>query len=463
MVLKRTSDYATFLLSLLHDKQAQFLTAFFKKDFVLAKKHAFELYKTHPGYLIFFCSVKDNENKKLLISLLKKDKPKDLQLVYKLLSSKDPDYDELLEFAEKYKNESFVNRCLRKAVFLRKYANSCPEDAKKELLVLLDEIDDFELYDFAIRNKIQIENRSGLNFIWYLAISTGSKEAGIDIIKRSTSFDDILKLLDCCSITSTGSSTHDLCIAYLTGGYSFELLKKAFANMKEDNSFLASKIVLALLIASKDESLLVLALFLTETIDFPEHYEIKLIRLFLYRYFLLFAHIEKGISQLDIKNIQVANLAYIWSDPAIVSGVKVGKMIKEFEKEIKAQIGVIDSMIRKFIDKNLVANAVSSFELKEKMSSFVVRSEVESFEIIATSPNTMFSNVLGDSCKYVFDKIICSDVRASCGTIHTIRSVPNAPFTNEVFENPLMPITDQVFISTFTNSIIRNGFIHKDR
>ncbi|KAM0681408.1 hypothetical protein GINT2_000610 [Glugoides intestinalis] len=456
MVIKKTTDYATFLLSLLQDKQAQFLNAFFKNDFILAKKHAFELYKSHPGYLIFFCSVKDQENQKLLISLLKKEKSVDLQLLYKLLISKEPVYDELLEFEEKYKNESFIEKCLRKAFFIRKYATLCPQNVKIELLALLDEIDDFELYDFAIKNKIQIENRSGINFSWYLLISTGCQQAGIDIIKRSTSFNDISNVLKHCSIDATGSLTHDLCIRYLTEGYSFDLLVKSFDNMKGDSLFLASKLVLALLIASKEERLLILALFLTETLDFPENYEIKLIRLFLCRYFLLFAQIEKLILQLDIKNIQVANLTYIWSDPAIVTRVKLGKMYNEFEREIKSQITVLDSTIRKFIDRKLVSNAVSSFELREKLTNCVVRSELQAFKIIATSPNTMFSEVLGNECKYIFDKITCTDIRSTSGTIHTIRSVPSVQFTKEVFVNPLMPITDQVFISNFTNSITRN-------
>ncbi|ELA41675.1 uncharacterized protein VICG_01308 [Vittaforma corneae ATCC 50505] len=298
----KTKSYLDSLIAKFYGKQSSFITAILNNDTSSAKKLAFELYKDHPAYLLFFCCINRDENRQIVLNLLGRSKQIDPHLLYSLLNSKSYTYDDLKAFIGNFKSGSFIDRCIEKAAFLKKhepYRGTKPENGSFdsdgiscELNKLLDGIDDFQLYKFAIENSIEITKRSSSNYLWYMLIKgcnigDTSKEAAKELILRTTSFQEIKRILSYYRVEEVGDDRYDIIIRYLSNGFSTDLLRQAFALLSKDQSFITVKIVLALLIASKNENLVVLALYLSQKYHFETNYEIALVNLHLCRYFLL--------------------------------------------------------------------------------------------------------------------------------------------------------------------------------
>lgn len=464
----KTKSYLDSLIAKFYGKQSSFIAAVLNNNVSSAKSLAFELYKDHPAYLLFFYCINKDENRQVILNLLGRCKQIDPHLLYSLLNSSAYTYGDLRELLTNFKGHSFIDCCIKKAAFLKKHesysgaeSEGISSDASSicyELNELLCVVDDFQLYEFAIRNDIEIKKRNSPNYLWYSLIrghklKSVSEEVARDLILKTTSFQEIKRILDYCKIEDAGDKRYNIVIKYLNAGFSTDLLRQAFVLLDGDQSFITVKIVLALLIASKDEGLIVLALYLSQTCHFEANYEIGLIDLYLCRYFLLFRQLMMKIEKLDIKNVQQHNLAYLWSDPMNVAKVRLNDYIKAFQNEIKNEIDGSEVMIRKFIDNNLVSSAVSCLELRSSLLNSVICDEIRQLKIKSTNPQTMFSELLGEECRYMFDKVTASDCRIPGGTIDTLRSVADQPFSSKIYENEFMKITDQNFIMNFERAI----------
>lgn len=448
----KATKYLELLLSKMDSGQINFMNALVKKDFESCKKIALELYKKHPGYLLFFCILRKDENRQMLLNLLKKYPSVDPHTVYSLVSSDSFSYEEIKGIAVQYTNTSFINICIRKKLFLKQHT----ADANNASLEsLLDQIDDFELYDFAIRNKITLKPRNTVNYDWYVLLRDNSVEMAKKLILKSNNFQEIQKILKYSGVFETGDGKYDILIDYITKGYSYDLLKKSFEIFEKDKSFLSIKLLLSLLIASKNEKFLVLALYISKCHFQADNYEISLIHLFLDRYFLIVDQINNMLLKLDIKNIQHHNTAYIWSDPMIVLNAKFQHNINGFMNEMSVEMDGLKDVTRKFIENNLISHAVSSFNLYCSLSESIIYKEIKSMSILATHPGTMFSDLLGDGCRYIFDKITVDDRRNISGTVNTIRSTAGSHFNKEIFNNEFMCISDSDFIDRFQSSTVK--------
>lgn len=71
-------------------------------------------------------------------------------------------------------------------------------------------------------------------------------------------------------------------------------------------------------------------------------------------------------------------------------------------------------------------------------------------KILSTKASTLFSDLLGAECSYMFNKITIYDEMECSGTISTIRSKKSESFKNDAFVNDIFPIKDSVFIEFFT-------------
>lgn len=464
-------NYFDMLISKLSDPQSRFVRAVISKDFVNAKKLAYELYKEYPQYLAFFCYIHLKDHKQILLAVLKKIKHVDPQLVYCLARSEYASYSELQHFLGRFPGSSFIECCIRKAMLLKRFEESSrvpsqtfsnkvpnfePDIEGEDLNRAVSEIDDFSLYSLAIKLKVEIDFNRSTNYQWYLVAKDKSVDSAIEILRRSSSFREVQELIlhfkdspiELSKLAEPGCA-HNILIKYLEGGYSSDILQRAWDNFCDENTHLNLKILLALLIASRDEKNLVLSFYLSHKHTSSDNYEIDLIHLFLSRYFMFHANIARMFERLEIKNIQHHNLAYIWSDPMILSSVRLSSSIKSFKTEIGEQISSIETNLRKFIDSNRIACAASLLSLREKLVDSVVFGEIESCKILCTEPKTMFSNFLGESCSYMFDKITTSDVRTETGSISSIRSRSVEDFSNSIFDNEIFPIRDKEFADSF--------------
>ena len=537
-----TNNYLRSFLAKFTSKETLFVNAILSENKESAKTIAFELYKKSPQYLLFYYLLNSKENKALILKLIESIKNLDGNLIYLLLKSEDFTHDELLPFKHKIHLNSFIGLCIEKQFFLKKYEKNFKpnlneqKEIAKELIELIRKIDDFALYDFALKHGIDFlkypcsqneftclkgenyiresqdanksnkatnsadnsinkshqslennldslynhpkdketiqnnsdqikvlssENESNsiqtmkntINMSWYKIIKNKDSASAREILLNSINFQDVKKVLDYCPIESTGFKTYDILIKYLKGEDPKELLSLFFTFLHEDGSFLSMKILLALLIATREEKLLLLALHLSETNKFEDNYEIQLINLFLCRYFLLFKNIRKNFESLDIKNVQVHNLTFIWSDPMIVSNIKLTDEISTFKREITKMVTDIENSIISSLDNFNIAISLSLIELRNKLKKSTICQEIQTRQIVSKSKFSMFSGLLGEKCEFLFDKIVIEDARSVAGSIPTLRTTPASKFSEDIFNNQFLNINDQNLITAIKKNL----------
>ena len=489
------NEYLKSILSKFTPKESLFVKAILSKNKESAKSIAYEIYGKSPHYLLFFYVLNKKENKPLVLKLMSSIRDLDLNLVYLLCKSEDFSYEDIKPFHSMIVSDSSIGLCIEKSLFLKKYSKISNLDTVErikistELTSLINKIDDFSLYDFAIKNQIQLVEKDGtitflgksdypeytkdnmssnfdmdtqdqsnllrnsVNMAWYKIIQNRDSEVARKLILLPTNISDIKKILDYCPLKDTGSLTYDILIKYLNNEDPKKLLESSFKHLVTDNSFISTKVLLTLLIATKDEKLLLLALQISESAKFEDNYEITLISMFLCRYFLLFSKIRKIFHILDIKNIQLHNLAYIWSDPMIVTNVKLSDETSHFRTEISNTLSNIEKSLVASLDNSNIAVAYSLFELRESLVNSVIANEVSSKKITSTSPFSMFSDFLGEPCRFLFDKLVVEDKRQPSGSIPTLRTVPEFKFSDKVFENDFMNITNPDLIASIQKNI----------
>lgn len=494
------SSYFDFIISKISGPQYQFVQAILSNNIEAARKLAYDLYKTHPQYLTFLLFRELKDSKKILLAQLKKTKTIDAHMFYQMINSPEFTYLELRDLSNRFTNSSFINKCIKKAMIIKKY--NSPEmtsgvaliDYKKneitrEIEDAIVEMDDFSLYKLALELGIDLKFESpdhnnillhSINFQWYLAKKYKNPENFISIITKLRSFSDVFNLI---SIYVPDNSTTgincllDLCdsnpeykilIKFLTNGYSLDLLEASWKVFQESSSMFKLKILLALLIASKSENYLVLAFYLTSSFyNFTganlnpsadnsnkkesENYEIELIHMFLNRYFLFNLGVMKLYEKLDIKNIQAHNLAYIWSDPMIIGDIPFKESVKAFKNEIKNEILTIESHLKEFIEMNRIANAASLLNLRSRLLDSMISKEIESRKILSTESSTLFSDLLGAHCSFLFNKSTVNDARESDGLLPSLFSKGSKDIKNDanaikcLLKNDLFPIEDPLF------------------
>lgn len=484
------------LLIRFSNKQSLFVNHILSNDMDSAKKVALELFKSHPQYLLLYCYLDMKESKELLFRALKNIKNIDLNFIYLLLRDNRILYDDIDDIVNKIDGDLFVNKAIKKAQFLKKYKFLSNDDSKEivfddvinvlengneektklkylnelrikkieikdknlkdsikeELNALLNIIDDFELYKFAIAHEIDIQENASKNLLWYKIIKLKDNLSAIQIIRESLDFLDIYKILCISDIKSVDAENYDILIDFLGKGYKRELLDKMFILYNQNQSFINTKILLALLIASKQENLLVVAFYISSVNKFEDNYEIDLIHLFINRYFCFHSNIQCLMKNLDIKNIQLINTAYIWSDPMIVSKTFFNSPRKVLINAISGDLKSMEASLKSYLTYNRVAYSYSLVKLIRNLKNCAVLSEIEEMKILSTERETMFSLLLGPECRYLFDKITINSKRISSGSIETILSKPLTKFSDDLFKNDYVEFNSD-FISTFKRLI----------
>lgn len=478
------------LFSKIMDEKSRFVKALMRNDEEEAIELANSIYKRHPEYLILFCFLYLIKYKRLLPIALKKTTSLDLNLIYLLAKSPEIEFFEFKDVFKQLNGSSFIELCIRRETLFKKY-NYTKEIDLTEFKDLMLALDDYSLYDFALRNKLEIQQKDTLNYKCYSVAKNKDFNNYKDIIKSTADFEMIknltnMYLADSKNITKMGdvqsqidrivvgnisdlkkqliveNPGHSILVDFLHRGFDMQSLKNMYDIYQRDQTFFNFKVLLAYLISSKKENLLILAFYLTS--DFYEksdnlsrtleaNYEIQLIHLFLNRYFLFHNNIKGIFKKLDIKNIQLINLSYIWSDPMIRCNLKFKDLIEGFNQERYIQLDECVTGIKNCIAANRIAHAASFYKLSKRIKDSVLNDEINGGRIISVDSRTMFSNLLGEFCTYLFDKVTEKDVIGVSGCIETLKSNPASDINDKIFINEVLNISDSKFIQYFKNLI----------
>lgn len=438
--------------------KTRFIKSILENDLNKAKSIALDLYKENkPQFLVFYLYINLSEEKQLLLSMFRNSKVSDPSLFYLISISNDFNYDEIYKLSSKYKNDNITELCIQKSMLIRKTKNNI-ETMDYEIINLISKLDDFELYSCALDNKIDVPKSESINYKWYLVKKDKNLESFNYILRNSIDFFEIKNLFDISGI-QPNQENHSILFDYFYSGYSFDLLFRFYQIYQNNINFLNLKIFLALLISSQKEDFLILAFYLSSDFYLNSNhkiseiselnYEIRLIHLFLNRYFLFHSNIREYIKKMDIKNIQMINLSYIWLDPLIITKRLNDNDSSGFLNEVSFEIKVTENNLKSFLEEDRIGHAVSLMSLRKRLMNSRVLAEVKEKRILSTTHQTMFSGLLGAHCSYLFDKITITSKRTIKGSINTIKSISDRKFGKVVFQNDIFPIADTKFIIHF--------------
>ncbi|RVD90583.1 hypothetical protein TUBRATIS_29900, partial [Tubulinosema ratisbonensis] len=185
-----------------------------------------------------------------------------------------------------------------------------------------------------------------------------------------------------------------------------ENVKKVYEIYQANKTFFNLKVLFYHLIASKKEEYLVLALFIAkEEKDSFENYEIQIIYLFLCRFFMLSKLIIQTFDDLNIRTIQHENFAFIWNDISLKSG-KEFPMKNTYLNLHMHSINMINNLVFSFIKVGKIDHAFDLLQTKESLCNSVLFKEVKEKKFFSVEKNNSFSNILGEKCSFIFDKIV---------------------------------------------------------
>lgn len=307
---------------------------------------------------------------------------------------------------------------------------------------LLDKLDDYDIYQYCVDNKIRLKERDTINYQYY-KIHIKEFDNVNTLLERVKSYKDIEYI-----INLTGISVHPECkinniVNFIKNGYNQEFCKSM---LNDANSFLSLydvKLVLANLIASKNNHNLVLALYVSKKylLVFSDNYDIDLIYLFLLKYFLFYEEILDMFKKLDIKNNQLLNMSYIWSDAYIILNKKNKLKNKDMKDTYISYINEVKttlmSSLSAFIESNKISHALNIINLYKSLQNNTILKELEINNFIKTETESQFKNFLGSRCCYLFEKTV---------------EVTDISLIGDFFENEVNKDIDEKFKKWFTNN-----------
>ncbi|TBU10481.1 hypothetical protein CWI38_1732p0010 [Hamiltosporidium tvaerminnensis] len=422
-------------------------------DFKGSDEIGIKMLRKSKTFMIFSCLchiiiLKENKQEKML-ELLLKDEKVSLEVLYFFIKNDlltETVQNKLFTFEELNMTYFFI----LKELFIKGYEiNKFIEHGKsinEEIFrkcdtvnvfdFLLDYTDDWKIYQKAINENIILKPRNSLNYKFYNLLNTKSDDIGREIIINSNCFSLILKT---CEILNF-KKIQDLPRVYeifieniknietekLTDDINnFTIIKEMFDIYTKEKSLINIKILLSLLIGSRNEKMLILALYVSfiHKDTFETNYEIKLIYMFICRFFCFYSEVTKMFKELSIRNIQHENLCFLWSDLNIILNLNDKNMEKKYKNFYFDTQKNFNNAVMPYLIKQKYHFAIELLEMKKSFDDSLVFKEVEKNQILAENSKTMFSDILGYKCEYLFSKMTINSrenkfIGFSLGTIY---------------------------------------------
>lgn len=313
---------------------------------------------------------------------------------------------------------------------------------------LLDSIDDWDLYQYALDNSLDLKPRVSLNHEFYLLHRHREQDRAARLLESRLCFREIKEIVGLVDLHRHPAENIDCVVQLVRSGFSEGLLTRAHEVYGRDTNVFNVKTLLAVLISSRKTNLLVLALYLSflhKDMD-PSNYEIQLVFAFLCRYFCFYPQVLQMFQEMKVKNAHVANMAFMWTDILIVRGIRKRN---EFVETMKTFVADVDNGLRHLMLVGNLAHAVDALELRKRIVASVVVQEVEEDRIIGNNPSSCFSELLGEHCAYLFEKMTVDRMPRGRSILLTDHYVSAPEYCSDMLENRLCVIDSEAFLTLF--------------
>lgn len=363
--------------------------------------------------------------------------------------------EELHGYVEKTGVKDYLYYLTLKEIYIHNHHRVLKNgDVLEHAEFLLDNLDDWDIYQYALDNNLRLKDRGTLNYRYYLLHRYKDKGAAIELLRSRLCFKEIKYIVDLVGLQGHPDEAIDCVVQLTCHGFSEGLLERSYRVYKREASLLSTKTLIATLVSSKKIEHLVLALYLSfkhRDID-PSNYEIALVFMFLCRYFCFYPYVLKLFGEMSIKNAQIPNLSFIWSDVMIVRSIGDEDRRRGFLEDMRRLVQDLENGVRYLIAVGNIPHVVDILELRRSIVNSVIAREVSERRIIGTNPMNSFSLLLGNHCSYLFEKMTVDKIpkdRAELLTDHYVQ----ARLHDGVLENGLCDVKDENFLCFFRDLV----------
>ncbi|KAL6120595.1 hypothetical protein NUSPORA_02649 [Nucleospora cyclopteri] len=433
------------------------------------------------GHLITF-----GKNKSQFIELLEKDEDtlkkiakENKTLFYLILKEIKIDSEEkkhifnaILNLVKTPEKDCFVSLCIKK-VEMEKLNIKITE---KQLGMLINEMDDFEFYKYALIHGINVKQTNTFNYLCYAAIKEYNEDNETKLIIRvilKTADFQIIKMLFSQLKNQNYSDflpeKYKILKKLLMGNEEIkeENIRFLLKNYRENDSLLNLKMLISSLIATGNCRNLILSLFLLHENKsmFEGTFEFLLYELFICRFFCFHTEISKLFSELEIVNIQKYNMAFIWMDPLIYRGVTDNTFNRNQCHDLYCasinDSSTLQGFISDFLQQNLFSHAFSCLRLLRNLKTNKSVEEFLNRKFCCVETETCFSNLLGPQCSFLFNKITKQPKNGLVtipgrSNLITLKGIYSFESRLEMFQNDYLPIKNLKFINYVEEAIKKN-------
>ncbi|KAI5191975.1 hypothetical protein NEMIN01_1759 [Nematocida minor] len=300
---------------------------------------------------------------------------------------------------------------------------------------LINELDDWEIYEYAMQSGIRIDahcaespvkNKIFLNKNFHIhqtkyAMITSPTAASIAAYINATS------AVDAYTVTAMASlSEHDAkdLESHLSPG------SQRMMSLYNGTPILSSDItspgglllVIGLLLRNKSEESLLDALVLCY-MHRDTGYYVRVVMCVLFRYFFMYSHLINNFSLLDAENIQVEGLGYLWSDLEVLLGLDPGIHAVSYMHTRSRAIADINNGFMKFIEAEAYSQIEPLLAYRDALIDSPIRKQIATRELQKSVSKPAIENILISEARHIFTKITSPPAEKECKLL-TIQQKP---------------------------------------
>lgn len=402
----------------------------------LCKKYAISLIKEHGKYAMSLILAQSDFTGRNLSSLsLLLERLAVTNSLISFLLRKNVPYLVVKKHIKPKKDASFL--LLMKEVLLA--GENIEEFGYPTVFSLINDLDDWDLYEYAIANSIPIEQaqmespkkKDTIHSIKYAMITNptpGAVSAYINKIGRIDSAS--CKYIERFSITEKGCLFSDLSPACqrmfeLYGGAQPQPEDLAIHNENEKKEYKRDKmtvLVLETLLRKRTDESLADALLLSYACREHSAY-IRVILCALFRYFLMYTHLIQEFNGLGVENVQIEGMAYLWSDLEVLLGIDAGAHTEAYLQTRSRAIAEINNKVMDFVDSEAYSQIEPLLAYKKALVESPVYKQIEERRLHTSDRRPSIEKVVVEDVRYIFDKITKIPGEKEC-TLVTIHQRP---------------------------------------
>ncbi|TBU16474.1 hypothetical protein CWI42_031080 [Ordospora colligata] len=462
------------LVTFRQDSYAEFVDAFASSTINSAIEIAKKMESTEPLFLVacrlldVISNPGDLLKKNLFIASIRRTGVKTCTIW--MLYKKGILIKELFKYLDTKSTRDYIYYLSLKEVFLHGHYMLMEKGNMHECIeYLLDNLDDWDLYKYALDNGIKLKSRSSINHEYYLLHMLGEEDRASRLIESRTCIEEISRIAQLGSLKSHPDAVINCIIELESVGFSSELLRRAYGVYMNEKSFLSVKMIVACLVAFKKAEMLVLALYISfkHRDEFEQNYEIHVIYMFLCRYFCFYTCVIDTMKLLNIKNVQIVSMSFIWSDILFTrqietqnitsyEAVEMNKRICEVNEAIECSVDELGKGVRYLITSGNLPHAIDATEYRRSLINCATVREMRERKIAASEASNAFCGMLGKSARYLFEKMTTEKIPTSASMFLTDKDVYTPECLESLFENELCRIDDEAFCMLFKSCMARS-------